>query len=70
MIFKIGGNMDLLEDLNLIWVDVLCGFLMLSFLVFVGCLLWQAIKNKKEQAKILANYERNLRILHDLKNRF
>ena len=62
--------MDLLRDLNDIWIDVLCSFLMLSFLFFVCCLIWQAIKNKREQAKILANYNQNLEILQDLKNRF
>ena len=62
--------MDLLRDLNDIWIDVLCSFLMLSFLFFVCCLIWQAIKNKREQAKILANYQKNLEILQDLKNRF
>lgn len=62
--------MDIYEDLNTIWIDCVCSFLMLSFFVFVGCLIWQHLKNKKEQAKILANYTQNLKILHDLKNRF
>ena len=62
--------MDLLEELNILWVDIACSFLMLSFLVFVGVLIWQHVKNKKEQAKILANYEHNLKILEELKNRF
>ena len=65
-----GVYMDLLEELNAIWVDCVCSFLMLSFLFFVCCLIWQAIKNKREQAKILANYNQNLEILQDLKNRF
>ena len=62
--------MDLLTEINDIWIDVLCSFLMLSFLFFVCCLIWQAIKNKREQAKILANYNQNLKILQNLKNRF
>ena len=62
--------MDLLEELNAIWVDCVCSFLMLSFLVFVGYLIWQHYKNKREQDAILANYQKNLEILQDLKNRF
>ena len=62
--------MDLLDQLDAIWIDCVCIFLTLSFLVFVACLIWQAIKNKREQAKILANYNQNLEILQDLKNRF
>lgn len=62
--------MDLLNELNILWVDVLCSFFMLCFLFFVGVLIWQHLKNKKEQAKILAQYEHNLQILHDLKSRF
>ena len=62
--------MDLLEELNQIWVDIASVFFMLSFLIFVCCLLWQHYRNKKEQEAILAQYERNLKILQDLKNRF
>ena len=62
--------MDLLDQLNLIWIDVICSFLMLSFLVFVCCLVWQHLKNKREQEAIISQYERNLEILEDLKNRF
>ena len=62
--------MELYEDLNTIWIDVVCSFLMLSFLVFVGCLIWQHLKNKKAQKEIIANYNQNLKILHELKNRF
>ena len=62
--------MDLLNELNAIWIDCVCIFLTLSFLVFVGYLIWQHYKNKREQAKILANYNQNLEILQDLKNRF
>lgn len=62
--------MDLLTELNILWVDVLCSFLMLSFLFFVGCLVWQHVKNRKTQKKIIANYNQNLKILEDLKNRF
>ena len=62
--------MDLLDQLNNIWVDVLCVFLMLSFLVCIGCLLWQHYKNQREQEAIIAQYQRNLKILQDLKNRF
>ena len=62
--------MDLLNDLTTIWVDVLSVFIMLSFLFCVGVLIWQHYKNKREQEAIIANYERNLKILEDLKNRF
>ena len=62
--------MDLLNGLNEIWVDVLCVFLMLSFLFFVCCLVWQHLKNKRDQAEIIAQYEQNLEILENLKNRF
>ena len=62
--------MDLYDDLNKIWIDLTCSFFMLSFLIFVLVLIWQAIKNKKEQAKILEQYEHNLEILKDLKNRY
>lgn len=62
--------MDLLTELNILWVDIVCSFLMLSFLVFIGCLIWQHFKNKKEQEAILAQYRKNLEILQDLKNRF
>lgn len=62
--------MDLLDQLNNIWVDVLCSFLMLSFLVFVGVLIWQHFKNRKEQEAIISQYESNLKILNNLKNRF
>ena len=62
--------MDLYEDLTAIWVDVFSVFLMLSFLVCIGCLVWQHVKNKREQAKILAQYNQNLKILQNLKHRF
>ena len=71
MIFNlIGGYMDLLNDLTNIWVDVVSVFLMLSFLVCIGYLLWQHWKNKREQEAIIAQYNQNLKILNDLKNRF
>ena len=62
--------MDLLDQLNLIWVDIASVFLMLSFLVCIGCLLWQHYKNQREQEAIIAQYDHNLKILEDLKNRF
>lgn len=62
--------MDIYDNLNAIWIDCTWCFFLLSFLVFVVVLLWQAIKNKKEQAKILEQYKHNLEILKDLKNRF
>ena len=62
--------MDILDQLNTIWIDCVCSFLMLSFLVFVCCLIWQHIKNKREQEAIIAQYNHNLKILEDLKNRF
>lgn len=62
--------MDLLGDLNAIWVDCASMFLILSFLVFIGCLVWQHIKNQKEQKEIIANYKKNFEILNKLKNRF
>ena len=62
--------MDLYDQLNNIWVDCVCVFLMLSFLVFIGCLIWQHIKNMKAQKEIIANYNHNLKILEELKNRF
>ena len=62
--------MDLLEELNILWVDVLCSFFMLCFLFFVGVLIWQAIKNQEAQKEIIANYNKNLEILENLKNRF
>jgi len=62
--------MDLLEELNAIWVDILCSFFMLSYLIFVGVLIYQHYRNKREQEAILAQYKRNLEILRDLKNRF
>lgn len=62
--------MDLYNDLNEIWVDCICSFLMLSFLVFIGCLVWQHFKNRKEQEAIISQYKKNLEILEDLKNRF
>ena len=62
--------MDLLEELNILWVDIACSFLMLSFLVFVGVLIWQHYKNQREQEAIIAQYDHNLKILEDLKNRF
>ena len=68
--FKGGNNMDIYEDLNTIWIDCVCSFLMLSFFVFIGVLIWQHIKNKREQEEILKQYNHNLKILQDLKNRF
>ena len=62
--------MDLLEELNILWVDIACSFLMLSFLVFVCCLIWQHLKNQKAQEAIIAQYNQNLKILQNLKNRF
>ena len=62
--------MDLLNDLTNIWVDVLSMFLMLSFLIFVGVLIWQHLKNKRAQKELIANYTHNLEILQNLKNRF
>lgn len=62
--------MDLLNDLTNIWVDCASVFLMLCFLVFVGCLVWQNYKNKKEQKELIANYNKNLKMLEELKNRF
>ena len=62
--------MDLLDNLNAIWIDCVCSFLMLSFLVFVCCLIWQHVKNMKAQKEIIVNYKKNLKILEDLKNRF
>ena len=62
--------MDLYEDLNTIWIDIVSVSLMLSFLVCIGCLIWQHFKNKREQEAIIAQYNRNLEILEDLKNRF
>ena len=62
--------MDTLTELNILWVDIACSFLMLSFLFFIGCLLWQHLKNKKEQEAIIAQYKHNIEILEDLKNRF
>ena len=62
--------MDLLDQLNTIWIDCVCSFLMLSFLVCIGCLVWQHIKNKKEQEAMIAQYQKNLEILEELKNRF
>ena len=62
--------MDLLNELNSIWVDCISVFLMLSFLVFVVFLIWQSIKNKRAQEAIISQYERNLEILQNLKNRF
>lgn len=62
--------MDLLTELNTIWIDVVSVFLMLSFLFFVGVLVWQHLKNKREQEAIIAQYNKNLKILEDLKNRF
>ena len=62
--------MDLLEECNQMWIDITCSFLMLSFLVFIGCLLWQHLKNKKEQEAIISQYRKNLEILENLKNRF
>ena len=62
--------MDLYDQLNNIWVDCISVFLMLSFLFFIGCLLWQHVKNKKAQKEIIANYKKNFEILQNLKNRF
>ena len=62
--------MDLLEELNILWVDVASAFLMLCFLVFVVFLIWQNLKNKKEQEAIISQYNHNLKILEELKNRF
>lgn len=62
--------MDLLTELNTIWIDCISVFLMLSFLVFICCLLWQHVKNKREQEAIISQYQKNLEILEDLKNRF
>lgn len=62
--------MDLYDNLNAIWIDCVCSFLMLSFLFFVGFLIWQHIKNQKAQKEIIANYKQNLEILQNLKNRF
>ena len=62
--------MDLYNNLNEIWVDCASVFLMLSFLVFICCLIWQHLKNKKAQKELIANYNHNLKILNDLKNRF
>lgn len=62
--------MDLLDQLNEIWVDIACSFLMLSFLIFVCCLVWQHLKNKRDQAEIIAQYKQNLEILQNLKNRY
>ena len=62
--------MELLNDLNTIWVDIFSVFLMLSFLFFVCCLIWQHTKNKRAQKELIANYNQNLKILNDLKNRF
>ena len=62
--------MDLLNGLNEIWVDIFSVFLMLSFLVFIGCLIWQHLKNKRDQEAIISQYMKNLEILNDLKNRF
>lgn len=62
--------MDLLTELNILWVDVLSVFLMLSFLFFVGVLIWQHFKNKREQEAIISQYKHNLKILQNLKNRF
>ena len=62
--------MDLYDDLTAIWVDVVCSFLMLSFCFFVVFLIWQHYKNRKAQEAIIAQYESNLKILQNLKNRF
>ena len=62
--------MDLLEELNILWVDVASAFLMLCFLVFVVFLIWQNLKNKEEQEAIISQYNHNLKILEELKNRF
>ena len=58
------------DDLTAIWIDCASVFLMLSFLVFVGCLLWQHVKNMKAQKEVIAQYNQNLKILQNLKNRF
>ena len=57
-------------DLNDIWIDVTGLFLTLSFLFFICCLIWQHIKNKREQKELISNYNKNLKILENLKNRF
>ena len=62
--------MELLEELNQTWVDIASVFLMLSFLFFAGVLIWQHFKNQKKQSEIIAQYQKNLEILEDLKNRF
>ena len=62
--------MDLLNEMNLVWIDCASVFLMLSFLVFVGVLIWQHFKNKRDQEAIISQYMKNLEILNDLKNRF
>ena len=62
--------MDLLNGLNEIWVDIFSVFLMLSFLFFVGVLIWQHLKNMKAQKELIANYNQNLKILNELRNRF
>ena len=62
--------MGLYEDLTTIWIDCVSVFLMLSFLFFVVFLIWQHLKNKREQEAIIAQYNRNLKILQNLKNRF
>ena len=62
--------MDILEELNILWIDVFCSFFMLCFLFFVGVLIWQHIKNNREQEAIIAQYNQNLKILQNLKNRF
>ena len=62
--------MDILDELNAIWVDISCLICMCSFVLFVFVLIWQHIKNKREQAQILEQYKRNLEILRDLKDRF
>ncbi len=62
--------MDILTELNNIWIDCSWCFFLLSFLVFVVVLIWQHIRNKKEQEAIISQYKHNLEILHDLKNRF
>ena len=58
------------DDLTVIWIDVASAFLMLCFLVFIVFLIWQHLKNKKAQKEIIANYNHNLNILEELKNRF
>ena len=62
--------MYLLDQLTNIWIDALSVFLMLSFLVFVVFLIWQHVKNMKEQEAIISQYNQNLKILQNLKNRF